>query len=1714
MTENIDCTPGAPVSAVRGVSPYATGGGGVTLERRVAALYLARLLTGATATELRGRRVDQVSFQQAPARSVDDLVVYASRDDRTDILELDIAVRRSPDFATSDQDTEKLLGDVLAGLRLSRSDATERRFAICVAGVRPAAQQVAQLVALARDQTTSSGFFELVRTPGRFQQSIRDRLDHLVNLVRANLSEDGDDASIETAERATWRLLTQLEILMPRLETPDETDWSELVNQLQPWARDRTVAAATALRDRLESLAASYGPSAAVVDLASLRRAAHDVLDSQRRRQSTGWEHLRRLDTDARQAVRNALGVNAVTDEFHLPRQSEASKIRDELHLGGAVLVSGESGAGKSALVLGELTDAAVEDPTTVELACLNLRNLPPTIIELRKLLGGPLENLLAEMSAPTRVLVLDAADATIERDDELLRALLLAARRASITPWVVSATDGLAAVRAVMENSFGAVRDIHIDGLNDEELQSVVGAFPQLRRLVNEPRARELLRRPAVVDLLVRAGDDRTPLSDADAFQIVWEKLVRNAGRTARGLPDSRDQVMRSLASQQLRQEDAEATYAGLDAAGVTGLQRDGLLRPADPWQGLPTFAHELLRTYAAARVLLSTGDPAGELIARGAPRWALPATRLAVQVLLAQPDRPESPLTGRFARIQDDLDRLAEAGYGDRWTDLPTEAVLTLPNAGDILSDAWTRLLDGGGDGLRRLLRVILQRHSHSGLLDPVVVEPLAELLLHRGWPSELDQQATAVVRQLLRGLALAGETEGHALRLALRQRLVDLVAAGDERMGQLRRQQAERLAARTPEKVAEDEEQARKLRAITAVSGLGRSRRRQRRRAELPPELTADDLLEQLALLGSDLGGDGEHLLRRVAEHAPHRLAPALEEPLTGLGLACYDTGLLIDLIEAYYIDQPDEDEFFGYRGMGDDGIRDHTYHGMPTPLSAAYRGPFLALLRADPRAGIDCLNHLLNHAARARAQILSDLSWTDQRESEDRYVVDLDVTGERRRYVGDGQVWMWYRGLGEGPSPCMSALQALELVCDEYIQAGTPVGRLVSLLLEGCENLAMPALAVGMLVRHLDKVGDELDPFLSEPMVWHLEFSRTVGHEGSGLAARTDGIFSPERRAWNLRDVALRLALSADQQRVEALREVGRRLVARAADLEGVDVDEDPPSEQMATVRGWANSLDRDKYNLTQTEEGLVIEHVPDEVVAARLQESNTTMARTQDATALLFRHPERFDHIADHPAMSLEDLTADLAKARDLVENPPAGAVGGTHAGPAAVAAAALEAHFLDGLEVSEQDLAWAAALLVRLLDNLANQGAEEDDYSIFGRGPDRAASRALPLVFLPSAAGLREDLDAAGVHEDAIARALSWVIEHGANEARLFLTRAFDVLWDSPCDSTAGTCHHIEALSVIEDTARDSLIGPWDPDQQRNLCLRIDGPVAPRLQEAESERVDVPRLTPTLRGAGAAAASRACCQTEATTLLEAALSAHRRGMLSHEHSYQHRANDAAAAARAVLDVAASGESTLLFEHLDAYSQHLSALDEFLRALAAAAEETQARAAAARDVWPGVLNKIIEFASSGRFPTHRRDLGPNPLAAAIPTPSYSSGYLHREYEGEPIRWPDVAALSAQIEHWVPQVAGDSGAVDALAQLLDGLPADQQAALGLPWMEQLVMADPDGIANRSFLLPNWLKGVLTAVGTGPQRTAWHRIVDTLTVAGDNRIAEMAD
>ena len=508
------------------------------------------------------------------------------------------------------------------------------------------------------------------------------------------------------------------------------------------------------------------------------------------------------------------------------------------------------------------------------------------------------------------------------------------------------------------------------------------------------------------------------------------------------------------------------------IDPAALDGLRRDGLLRtpPDDPFTIGPEFAHDEVRRYAVARLLLANRTPASRLMTAGAPRWSLAAARLACQELLAKPDTATTPLQGRFAALQASFDAVVDAGHGARWGDVPGEALLKLGNPAAVLRDAWPELLADDAAGLRRLARLVDQRLCNdNGIVDVIAIEPIITLLLEDHAPWRAGEYAQDLLRAWLRAHVVANTAASNRLRVLLRERLVETCAVADRRLTEERKAAAAARTARTPEQVEQERRFVGSHRELFSEIGYGRRQRRQR--PEVPREMKDKIVIELLALLGPDLGNDGEAILRRVAQDAPSWLAPAVEEIFTGRALASYCRGLLAQLTEAYYLDEEADGS-----GLSDDGVRGHHARSVGVfTLAAWYRGPFMPLFQSDFRNGVAVLNRLLNHAALIRVRTLARLDQMDPPLEDDAvgtYQTELKITGARQLYVGDQHVWLWYRGTGVGPYPCFSALQALERVCDQLIEIGTPIGTVVSILLDGCESLAMVSLVVGLLVRHLE------------------------------------------------------------------------------------------------------------------------------------------------------------------------------------------------------------------------------------------------------------------------------------------------------------------------------------------------------------------------------------------------------------------------------------------------------------------------------------------------------------------------------------------------------------------------------------------------------------------------------------------------------------------
>jgi hypothetical protein len=533
--------------AVAGMSPYPTGGGGVTFERKVAVQYLTHLLVGDGATELGdGRSVVSVAFQQAPEHSVDDLVIRAGRADESEpSLVLAVGVRRSPDLIQSDESTKKLIRAFVHEVIHAPVDGPEHRVALVVAGAQEHAQQLAWLADLAFKQIDAPSFFDLVRTPVKFPAGVQGRLDQIEALVKLALIDLGvPDPSDQVVQQRTWELLSRLIVLMPRLETPDEADWAAVTNAVIPWARGTDLYGASRLRDRLVALADDYPPKAATVDLSLLRRDAHEVLDSVRRRHQKGWQALAHLHTQATASVRDDVKSGDGSRSIHLDRSDAASGLLAATGTATAAVVAhGDSGVGKSALVIGTLTGAASRDPDTTQALCINLRHVGSETLTLESFLGAPLATLLAELSAPHRFLVIDAADAISEGLLDTFRYLVDSGRQAGITVIAVTASDTKQLVYdAIAQRSGGDVVEYLVPPLTDSEIDDISAMFGELGAVATNPHSRELLRRPVVVDLLVRGGLSGTPLSDADAMEQIWSGLVRRHGQSDRGTPDARE--------------------------------------------------------------------------------------------------------------------------------------------------------------------------------------------------------------------------------------------------------------------------------------------------------------------------------------------------------------------------------------------------------------------------------------------------------------------------------------------------------------------------------------------------------------------------------------------------------------------------------------------------------------------------------------------------------------------------------------------------------------------------------------------------------------------------------------------------------------------------------------------------------------------------------------------------------------------------------------------------------------------------------------------------------------------------------------------------------------------------------------------------------------------------------------------------------------------
>ena len=728
--------------------------------------------------------------------------------------------------------------------------------------------------------------------------------------------------------------------------------------------------------------------------------------------------------------------------------------------------------------------------------------------------------------------------------------------------------------------------------------------------------------------------------------------------------------------------------------------------------------------------------------------------------------------------------------------------------------------------------------------------------------------------------------------------------------------------------------------------------------------------------------------------------------------------------------------------------------------------------------------------------------------------------------RRRYVGDEHVWRWYRGTGVGPYTCLSALQALERVCDQLIEIDIPLMTVVSILLDGCENLAMVGLVVGLLVRHLERAGDLLDSYLAEPFVWRIEVTRVV-NESSAFAADSEGIVASERRNWSLREAALFMGVRADKERTTELRELGDKLLANARRhfvssrddelSDSVAASGDSIEKKLMPVRLWASCLDRDSYQALEASDGLYIHPTPPSDVLQALEPSNKELHRFQEATRLFVRY-----HVDPNKegaqAIAPDELAADITIARNLLEFPPSLVAHDPWNTAALIAAAALEAHFLDGADLEDDALYFATETVLRVGEGEAPPRQFEFEETYFEQGADRTAARTLPLLLLPSAARLRASIDKGDGWKafERVARAGVNLARAVSNEVRLHLARGLDHVWKTPCAvEMDGHCHHEVGWKIATETMRCCVLGGLDRATGRRMALVLEDPLTESLAGTDDDKIRAARLDAAIRALAPAAVAGICVSAQAHDLLQTLLAAQRRSLLSRgRRDTDLRGSHSLVSARALLTLAEHGDDAAIYEHIDAYADSPALLGTLLRALSATAEETPDRAATARRVWPSVIRHVLALNAAGRAPFRDGLYGEMALAALLPNAVGELPYLYGEVHDEPVMWWKPIAMQPEVEAWLLAAAGIAICVDRLISFLLVLEPEDQLRVGLPWVSKLALVDPARIAGRVRMLPTWLIEIRSAASDHDQIARWQEIVDALVVAGVTRLAPYSE
>lgn len=811
-----------------------------------------------------------------------------------------------------------------------------------------------------------------------------------------------------------------------------------------------------------------------------------------------------------------------------IPRQAELEKIETAFGNSKVVVILGSSGCGKT-VIAKSWVEKQLNTSKAIWWKASSFDVSDFSFFQSCLRLSSPLQDILAAIPEHRAYLVIDGLDrifseAAFQNISVLVHALRL---NTEDSPWQLLIPCQLEEWdRVQMQLARANIlttewKTIQVNEPSINELKPVWETFPALRHLKFQLQLQSLLLKPKVLDLLatkLSSGgtvNTRVWVGESNLIEWFWETEVCKQPNTR-----MRAGFLKSLGEKQadnLEVETPTDVFSISDLAQLDSLISDRLCQEREERL---SFCHDLYGDWARQRILLGKANNLCEYIE---PRISSPLWHRAVRLYgLHLLEQHKDIIKWRDALVALETD----ANSPNLAQDLLLEAVIFAANPQPLLERLWSDLAANNGLLLRRLLG----RFLHVATLPNPMMREIF---------SKDSATLAATVNRIpywlywLPMLRFLNQHLDEVIELAPKQ-AVEIADAWLWRSGtdSPLRQEAAELALTLAEKIQHQKQEERfcnndnKLEETVyhaALAGVN----------ELPERLTTFVLRscgrEELTLPASqdNNSGENENSQQRVTirslfgTYEVELPPPWADGPSWKVDLefqkACLEAGALYPIIQfkprlarkvllALLIEEPIPPDPFEHRNrVIDDYLEIAKVRVWEYKPPLYNRGPFLFFLENQPNEGLEVILRLVNFATGR---------WAARYIEKGDNVPEINITlpdGDYK-WIGDAELYNWYRPHHLCPKPVVIALMALEKWLYDQIDKNESIDTIIELILHRSNSLAFAGLLSAVGCKNPSLFQGILRPLLAIPEFHQWEFIHSNDPEKN--ICRADWFMEPE------------------------------------------------------------------------------------------------------------------------------------------------------------------------------------------------------------------------------------------------------------------------------------------------------------------------------------------------------------------------------------------------------------------------------------------------------------------------------------------------------------------------------------------------------------------------------------------------------------------------